>query len=95
VSQYEGIFIFKPDLEEKDLEQEYSKIEDAINKHEGKVEKSEKWGKKRLAYEIKKSRDGFFLYMDFKAMPKSIEPLTKFLKLNNNILRTQIVRKEK
>ena len=95
MNKYEGIFILKADLPEKKLEEEYSKVEDAIKKHECKIEKSEKWGKKRLAYEIKKFHDGFFLYLVFEAMPESIKPLMEFFKLNNNILRTQIIRKEK
>ena len=93
MNKYEGIVILKADLPEKELEQEYSKVEDAIKKHEGKIEKSERWGKKRLSYGIKKFRDGFFLYLIFDAMPKSIKPLIELFKLNDNILRTQIVRK--
>jgi len=95
VKQYEGIFIFKPDLEEKALEEEYSKLEDVIKKHEARIEKSEKWGKKKLAYGIKKYRDGFFLYLIFETMPQSIKSLSETFKLNNNILRAQIMRKEK
>jgi len=94
LNKYEGIFILKGDLTEKELEEEYTKVEDAIKKHEGKIEKSEKWGKKRLSYEIKKFHDGFFLYLPFEAMPESIKPLVELFKLNNKILRTQIVRRE-
>lgn len=93
MNKYEGIVIFKGDLTEKQLEEEYSKTEETIKKQEGKIEKSEKWGKKRLAYGIKKFRDGFFLYLTFDALPKSIKPLTEIFKLNNNILRAQIIRK--
>ncbi len=95
MNRYEGIFIFKPDLDEKKLEEEYSKTEGIIQKHEGKIEKSEKWGKKRLTFEIKKFRDGFFLYLAFDAPPHSIKTFTEIFKIDNNILRAQIVRKEK
>ena len=81
MNKYEGIFILKADLPEKKLEEEYSKVEDAIKKHECKIEKSEKWGKKKLAYEIKKFRDGFFLYLTLEAMPKSIQPVGELFKL--------------
>jgi small subunit ribosomal protein S6 len=94
LNKYEGIFILKADLPEKELDGEYSKIEDAMKKHECKIEKSEKWGKKRLTYSIEKSRDGFFLYLSFEATPKSIKPLTELFKLDANILRTRILRKE-
>lgn len=94
LNKYEGIFILKGDLAEKELEEEYSKLEDVIKKHEGKIEKSERWGKRRLAYGIKKLREGFFLYLTFEAMPKSIKPLQEVFKLDNNILRTQIIRRD-
>ena len=74
MSKYEGIFILRGDLDEKELEKEYSKVEETIGKHEGKIEKSEKWGKKRLTFDIKKYRDGFFLYVDFETAPASIKP---------------------
>ena len=95
MNKYEGIFIFKPDLDEKKLESEYEKAEETIQKHRGKIEKNEKWGKKRLAYEIKKFRDGFFLYLLFEADPASIKTFTEIFKIDNNILRVQIIRKEK
>ena len=94
MNKYEGIFIFKPDLAEKDLEGEYSKAEEAIKKHEGRVEKSEKMGKKALTYIIKKFRDGFFLFLDFEAPPHVIKSLMELFKHNNNILRVMITKKE-
>lgn len=93
MNKYEVIVIFKGDLTESQLDEEYSKVEDAIKKHEGKIEKSEKWDKKKLTFEIKKFRDGFFLYLAFEAMPQSIKPLTEIFKLNNNILRAQIIKR--
>ena len=93
MNKYEGIFIFKPDLSEEQLEKECSKVQNTIQKHKGKVEKSDKWGKRRLAFDIKKFRDGFFLYLAFEAMPKSIKTFTETFKIDNNLLRVQITRK--
>lgn len=95
MNKYEAIVIFKGDLTEDELEKEYSKVEDAIKKHEGRIEKFEKWSKKKLAYAIKKFREGFFLCLTFDALPESIVPLRELFKLNNNILRAQILRIEK
>jgi len=93
LNKYEGIFIFRPDLDEKKLNEEYSGVEEMIQKEKGKIEKSEKWGKKNLTFEIEKFRDGFFLYLLFEATPHSIKTFTDIFKINNNILRSQIVRK--
>lgn len=92
MNKYEGILIFKPDLPEKELESEYAKAEEMVVKQGGKVEKSEKWGKKKLTFTIKKFQDGFFLYASFEAPPTSIKTLTELCKLNNNILRAQFTK---
>ena len=94
MNKYEGILIFRPDLAEKDLEGEYSKAEEVIKKHEGKIEKTEKWGKKRLTFTIKKFQDGFFLYAAFEASANSIKTLTELFKLDGNILRAQVTRSD-
>ena len=95
MNKYEGIIIFKGDLNEEQLEKEYAKTEELVKKQEAKIEKSEKWGKKKLTFEIDKFRDGFFLYVAFEALPGSIKTLTDTFKLDNNILRAQIIRLEK
>ncbi len=94
MNTYEGIFIFRPDLEESRLEEEYSKVETTLKKHEAAVEKTERWGKKRLTYEIDSFREGFFLYLVFNAMPDKIKVFTDLFKIDNNILRSMITRKE-
>ena len=94
MNRYEGIFIFRPDLNEKDLEKEYSNVEGTIKKHKGTIEKSENWGKKNLTFEIKKFHDGFFSYFIFEADPQTIKTFTELFKINNNILRVQITRKK-
>lgn len=95
MNKYEGILIFKPDLPEKDLDGEYSQAEEAIKKHGGKIEKTEKWGKKRLTFTIRKCHDGFFLYTAFEAPPDSIKALTEIFKLSSNVLRVQLTRRTK
>jgi len=95
LNKYEGIIIYKGDLNEEQLEKEYVKTEETVKKQEANIEKSERWGKKRLTYEIDKFREGFFLYLAFEASPQSIKPLTEVFKLDNNILRAQIIRLEK
>lgn len=94
MNKYGGIFIFRPNLAEKDIESEYAKVEEVIKKHEGKIGKSEKWGKKRLTFAIKKFQDGFFLYVAFEAPPQSIKALTELFKLDANILRAQLAREK-
>lgn len=95
MNKYEAIIIYKGDLSEEQLEKEYAKTEEIVKKQEANIEKSERWGKKKLTFEIDKFREGFFLYLAFEAPPQSVKPLTEIFKLDNNILRAQIIRLDK
>ena len=94
MNKYDCIVIFRPDLEEKKLEEECAKVEAVFGKHQAKVEKAEKWGKRRLTFEIKKFHEGFFFYIALDSAPDKIKTFTDLFKIDNNILRSQIVRKE-
>jgi len=94
VKEYEAIFIVRPDLEEKDLDKSISGINSMIAKEGGKVIKEEKWGKKFLAYPIRKYREGVYHKVDFDAEPDKISTLKREYSLNLDVLRTMIVRRE-
>ena len=55
---YEGMFIMVPTLNEEGFEKTVKAITDAIKKPGGEVEESQKWGKRRLAFRIRKQQDG-------------------------------------
>ncbi|NQT06386.1 MAG: 30S ribosomal protein S6 [Candidatus Omnitrophica bacterium] len=92
--RYEGMFILKPDMATEDHEKTVKSIEEAISKNGGKVEKCEKWARRRLAYSIKKYAEGEYYLCDFTVEPKAITPLNMAYGLNENILRTMIIVKE-
>jgi len=53
---YQSVLILKPDLDEAQVDQVLEKITEFLSKNNGSIVKVEKWGKKRLAYRVKKSR---------------------------------------
>ena len=61
MNSYEHTFIARQDLSEKQSKDLVDKYQNIINKNSGKVLKVEKWGKKRLAYRIDRSRFGYYL----------------------------------
>jgi small subunit ribosomal protein S6 len=64
------------------------KITNFISNHGGKIEKVEDWGKRRLAYEIKKKQYGFYLNVRFSG-PESLPPLLeREYRLNESVLRS-------
>ncbi|MDB4349604.1 30S ribosomal protein S6 [Omnitrophica bacterium] len=93
--RYEGMFIIKPDMNEEELNKTVGSIEGTIVKNGGKVENSQKWARRQLAYGIKKYKEGEYYLFDFEAEPKSILAMEDVYRLNENILRTLITAKEK
>lgn len=93
MSTYEGIFIVKPELKEEDAKGVFKAINDSITKTGGSVKKEEVWGKRQLAYPIKKAREGYYYKLDFDLEPAGIAKIETAYKLNDNILRTMITKK--
>ncbi|HIJ51210.1 MAG TPA: 30S ribosomal protein S6, partial [Nitrospinae bacterium] len=58
---YQSVLILKPDIEESRVEEVLAKIDELIKSNGGAILKTEKWGKKRLAYRVKKNRFGVYL----------------------------------
>jgi small subunit ribosomal protein S6 len=84
---YEGTFIFRPSLDEAGLAEEMGKVDELIVAEGGEIKEWDKWGKRRLAYEIKGEHDGFYAFLTFEADPASIEKLVEAYRLRENILR--------
>lgn len=94
VSDYEAIFIIKPDLKEEDLKNACKAITDSITKNGGSIKKEESWGKKQLAYPVKKFKEGHYYKVDFTAPPAAITKLESAYKLSDEtILRTMITKR--
>ncbi len=84
---YEGTFIFRPGLDEAGLEAEMSKVEELVAAEGGTVTEWDKWGKRRLAYEIAGEHDGLYAFLKFEADPASIARLVEAYRLREAIVR--------
>jgi small subunit ribosomal protein S6 len=88
------MYIVKPTLDDEAVETVTKKFDDQIAGIGGTVEKTEKRGRKRLAYEVKDFKDGFYVLTDFQADPAQIKELERLIKLNDDVIRHVIVRKD-
>lgn len=88
---YESIFVLKPDLDEKMVDGQIEKVKEFIEKNGGKVITLEKWGKKKLAYIVKKNRFGIYVFIHFESEPALISNLQRNYKLNEDIIRYMTV----
>ncbi len=92
---YEGMFILSPDVDGESLEKEIDYLKNEIVKLLGEISEAKALGKRRLAYPINKVKDGFYLLINFAAKSDIIDPFLKKVRLNPNVLRAQVFKKEK
>ena len=93
MNNYEGLFVVKPDLKEEDVKNIFKAIGESVTKSGGAIKKEESWGKRQLAYPVKKFKEGFYYKLDFTADAVSISKLEEGYKLNPDILRAMITRR--
>ena len=92
---YESIFILKPDLKEEEIEANLDKVKAVITSKGGVINRVEKWGKKRLAYPVKKQRFGNYIFIVLEASPTLISELERSYKLNENIIKYMNIKQER
>lgn len=93
MNKYESVMIVAPTMDEKqqkEIENKYSKL---INEN-GKVESFENLGKKRLAYEIRKNKEGFYMLFNFESDASFIAELERQYRIDDNIIKFIVVKKE-
>ena len=93
MNKYEVMFIVKP-AEEEATNAVIEIVEALIARVGGTVEKVDRWGKRRLAYAVKKFTDGFYVLINFEAAPAEIKEIDRVLKINDEVLRHLIVKHE-
>lgn len=92
---YESIFILKPNLQDKDVDDVVEKTHKIIKDNSGKVMDNEIWGKRRMAYEVDKERYGIYVLIHFEGEGKLIRELDRNYKLMGEILKYIIIRLNK
>lgn len=92
--QYELMVILDPEIEERTVAPSLDKYLSVVTASKGTVDKVDIWGRRRLAYEIKKRTDGIYAVVDFHATPDVARELDRQLGLNEAVLRTKVLRVE-
>ncbi|MCC6613620.1 MAG: 30S ribosomal protein S6 [Anaerolineae bacterium] len=92
---YEVTFIVRIDVDEATLNGTVDQVRNWIEAEElGQVMKIDRWGRRKLAYEIDKQREGYFVLMESQIEPQAIKELERNINLSQNILRYLVVRNE-
>ena len=93
MNKYESIIIINRNCTDEALKALESKFTGLINEN-GKVESFENQGKKKLAYEVKKNKEGFYILINFEAKPDSIAELERNYRITDEVIKFIVVRKE-
>ncbi|GMA21610.1 30S ribosomal protein S6 [Arsenicicoccus piscis] len=90
--QYELMIILDPELEERTIVPSLEKFLTVVTKDGGSVDNLDFWGRRRLAYDIKKKSEGYYAVVTLNAEPATAAELDRQLGLNESILRTKLLR---
>lgn len=93
MNKYESMIIINPSVDEQGIKDLIQKFTDLINK-DGKVESVEEIGKKKLAYEIKKNKEGFYVLFNFESNPNHIDELQRVYRITDDVIKFIVIRKE-
>ncbi|GAB4389063.1 MAG: 30S ribosomal protein S6 [Thermodesulfovibrionales bacterium] len=92
---YETLVIIDASLSDEAITAATDKIKEVITSSGGEVLKVDPWGRRRLAYEIKKQARGFYALVLYKAPPETIKKLEEFFKVQDTVVKYLNVRLEK
>ncbi len=89
---YEVMVIFDPDTDERQVQPTLEQHLTVITKAGGTVNSLDVWGRRRLAYEIRKKSEGIYVVLTVSAQPDDVKELDRQFTLNESIMRTKVLR---
>lgn len=89
---YENVFIARQDISASQVDSLVEGFTGALEKMGGKVEKTEYWGLRNLAYKIKKNRKGHYVLMNLDASPEAVQEVERLMRINEDVLRYMSLR---
>lgn len=93
MTKYESIFVVSTQLEEEKIREIIDKVKSVVESS-AQLEKIEEWGRKKLAYEIAKQKEGYYVLMHFTAQPDFPTELERIFKITEGVLRFLVVKRD-
>lgn len=90
--KYETLFIMDPDLEEEKSQSVIEKVKGIITQGNGEILKVEDWGKRKLAYQVKKKAKGHYVLIHFSGLPSLLSELERNFRVMDAVIKFQSVR---
>ena len=92
MNKYESVVIINPNVEENAMKELIERFQTLINT-DGKVEQVSELGKKKLAYEVKKNKEGYYVVYDFEANPSLIAELERNYRITDEVIKFIVIKK--
>lgn len=92
--EYELMAILRPNLEEEKKNATIERLKGIITDGQGEISKFEEMGKRRLAYEIDKNREGYYVLVNFRATPDVVSELQRVMRISDEVIRFLVVRED-
>ncbi|GAB2773919.1 30S ribosomal protein S6 [Terrabacter sp. AAH1] len=90
--QYELMVILDPETEERTVDKTMDKFLTVVKNDGGTVDNVDIWGRRRLAYDIKKKSEGIYVVVTMSAEPATAQELDRQLNLSESVMRTKLLR---
>ena len=90
--QYELIYVLKPDAPEDEINGLHTQVSEIVERMGGKIDKTDQWGRRKLAYEIGHNKEGFYVLEVISGSGELMKELDRRLKVTEGLLRHLIVR---
>ena len=90
--QYELVYILPPDTTEQQVTELHTQVEAVVSRMDGKIEKTENWGRRKLAYEISRQKEGVYVLQVINGSGELMKELDRRLKVMDQVIRHLVVR---
>jgi small subunit ribosomal protein S6 len=91
--QYELVYILPADTTEEQVAALHEQVASVVSRMGGQFDKTENWGRRKLAYEIQHKTDGAYHLLTFSAEPETLEEVSRVLKITDGVMRHMAVRR--
>lgn len=92
MNKYEAMYIVTPEMEDEAIKDVIEKFSGIITANGGEIEKTDEWGRKKLAYPIDYKTEGYYVLVNFAAAPELPRELERNFRNDESILRYMVVR---